>query len=69
MTGQKMSMDHFYGDMIWQYVQDLSNFGATDRYAIQDALGLTEHELKLGLDWCLKRGLVSPDNDYPTPIQ
>ncbi len=54
--GQK-SAKH-YARMICKYMKDMPDHYADDPQDVQDALGLTDEEFKLGLDWCIERRII-----------
>ncbi|MCB9453853.1 MAG: hypothetical protein H6672_20675 [Anaerolineaceae bacterium] len=58
MTGEKITLERFYGDLICQYMQDQQEHPSPDQYDIQAALELTDNEFKLGMDWCVRMGFI-----------
>lgn len=63
MTGQKITLENFYGDLICQYMNDQPDFMAADQYDIQVALELSDHEFKMGMDWCVRMGFITQSDE------
>jgi hypothetical protein len=63
MTGQKITLEHFYGDLICQYMAGQPEFVAADQYAIQAALELSDKEFNLGMDWCVRMGFIMQSDE------
>ncbi|MBZ0284688.1 MAG: hypothetical protein K8L97_28380 [Anaerolineae bacterium] len=47
-----------YARMIVDYLKELPDGYSDDPQDVQDALGLTDAEFKLGLDWCVERKII-----------
>jgi len=48
-----------YAKLICHYMKTLPDKYADDPQDVQDALGLSNVEFKLGLDWCVARKLIT----------
>lgn len=47
-----------YARMIVDYLKKLPDGFADDPLDVQDALALNDDEFKLGVDWCIERGII-----------
>lgn len=52
-----------YAKMICDYMQKLPDYYADNPQDVQDALGLSDEEFKLGLDWCVERKIITLSKD------
>jgi hypothetical protein len=52
-----------YAKMICDYMQKMPDYYADDPQDVQDALGLSDDEFKLGLDWCVARKIITLSKD------
>lgn len=50
-----------YARMIVDYLKELPDGYTDDPQDVQDAIGLTDEEFKLGLDWCVERKIIALD--------
>jgi hypothetical protein len=48
----------YYARLICDHLKQLSNQFADDPETVRIALGLTESEFQLGLDWCVERKII-----------
>lgn len=59
MSSQPLQPAKHYAKLICHYMKTLPDKYADDPQDVQDALGLSNAEFKLGLDWCVARKLIS----------
>ncbi|MBL8161948.1 MAG: hypothetical protein JNJ61_08180 [Anaerolineae bacterium] len=52
-----------YAKMICDYMQKMPDYYADDPQEVQDALGLSADEFKLGLEWCIERKIITLSKD------
>lgn len=52
----------YYARLICNYLKSQPDFYANDPAMVQDALGLSDETFKLGVDWCVKRGIIVMDH-------
>lgn len=55
-----------YARMIVDYLKEMPDGYADEPQDVQDALGLTDAEFKLGLDWCIERKIIALDKAEST---
>lgn len=58
MSAEGLKSAKHYARMICKYMKDMPDHYAEDPQDVQDALGLTDEEFKLGLDWCIERRII-----------
>ena len=55
MTSHKPA---YYARLICNHLKSMPDFYADDPTTVQDAVGLSDVAFKMGVDWCVKRGII-----------
>lgn len=63
MTAQAAQPAKQYAKQICFFLKKMPGRYAEDPQDVQDALGLTDEQFKLGVDWCVARGILEMDTD------
>ena len=56
----------YYARLICNHLRSMPDFYADDPNMVQDTLGLSDEAFKMGLDWCVKRGIIVMDKKAAT---
>jgi hypothetical protein len=64
MSAQAMQPAKHYARMICKFMRDLPDRYADDPQTVRKALGLSDTEFKIGLDLCLKRGVIEIERKF-----
>lgn len=48
----------YYARLICNHLKSLPDFYADDPTQVQDSLGLSDETFKMGVQWCVKRGII-----------
>jgi hypothetical protein len=59
MSAKTLSPAKLFAKQICEYLKKQPEMYVDDPQDVQDALGLTDADFKLGLDWCVERKLIS----------
>ena len=55
MTSHKPA---YYARLICNHLKSLPDFYADDPATVREAVGLSDVAFKMGVDWCVKRGII-----------
>lgn len=55
MTSHKPA---YYARLICNHLKSLPDFYADDPFTVRDAVGLSDVAFKMGVEWCVKRGII-----------
>jgi hypothetical protein len=63
MSAQTLQPAKHYAKQICMFLKKMPGKYADDPKDVQDALGLSDEEFKLGLDWCIERKIIELNKD------
>ncbi len=55
----------YYARLICEHMKRLPSFYAPDLDEVKQALGLSDHAFKMGIDWCISRKIIVMDSKSP----
>ena len=55
----------YYARLICEHMKRLPSLYAPDLEEVKEALGISDHAFKLGLDWCIARKIIVMEHKAP----